>query len=168
MSDEEFRKKSLRYYTERDVFAFSSILSLNWSKVRGNKKQLPFLKSIQDYALTKAMKHCNKGQREEFKRILETKNVGLLMAERMLNLPAQIVPCLHTELPDDLAFTKEQDDIENPKEFDYTYLLVLSRYTVPVKQAKEAAPTEKLYYKWEDCVLLPASEISFTFKATFR
>jgi len=100
---------------------------------------------------------------QEFKRILETKNVGLLMAERMINLPAQIVPYIHTELPDDIAFTKEQDDIENPKEFDYAYLLVLSRFTVPVKQADE-----KLYYKWEDSVLWPASDISFTFKAIFR
>ena len=40
---------------------------------------------------------------------------------------------MHTELPEDIAFTKAQDDIENPKEFDYSYLLVLSRFTVPVK-----------------------------------
>ena len=83
--------------------------------------------------MTKATKHCNKGQLQEFKRVLETKNVGLLMAERMINLPAQIVPSMHTELPEDIAFTKEQDDIENPKEFDYSYLLVLSRFTIPVK-----------------------------------
>ena len=114
------------------------------------------------------MKHCNKGQIQDFKRILETKNVGLLMAERMINLPAQIVPTLHTELPDDIEFTKEQDDIENPKEFDYAYLLVLSRFTVPVKQEFGKVSDEKLYYKWEDTVLWPASEISFTFKATFR
>ena len=133
LSDDEFKKRSLRYYSERDVFAFSTILSLNWS-VRRGKKQLPFLKSIHDYAVSKSTKHANnKGDVLEFKRILDTKNVGLLMAERMINLPAEIVPCLHTELPEDLAFTKEQDDIENPKEFDYDYLLVLSRYTIPVK-----------------------------------
>ena len=169
LSDDEFKKRSLRYYSERDVFAFSTILSLNWNLKRG-KRQLPFLKSIQDYAISKSTKHCNKGQVQEFKRILDTKNVGLLMAERMINLPAEIVPCLHTELPEDLAFTKEQDDIENPKEFDYDYLLVLSRYTIPVKQSDgdPAATSEKLYYKWEDTVLWPASDISFTFKATFR
>ena len=26
---------------------------------------------------------------------------------------------------------------------------------------------EKLFYKWEDSVLWPASEVSFTFKASF-
>ena len=115
------------------MFAFSTILSLNWNTLKG-KKPLSFLKGIYDYVLTKAEKHCNKGGFADFKRILETKNVGLLMAERMINLPAQIVPTLHTELPDDLAFTKEQDDIKDPKEFNYEYMLVLSRYTVPLKK----------------------------------
>ena len=46
LDDEEFRKRSLKYYAERTVFAFSSILSLNWNKFRGNKKPLPYLKSI--------------------------------------------------------------------------------------------------------------------------
>ena len=45
LSDDEFKKRSLRYYAERDVFAFSTILSLNWNLKRG-KRQLPFLKSI--------------------------------------------------------------------------------------------------------------------------
>lgn len=41
------------------------------------------------------------------------------MAERVINLPVEIVPSLHTELPNDLEFTKAQDDIENPNEFNY-------------------------------------------------
>ena len=90
----------------------------------------------------------------------------------MINLPAVIVPGLHTELPEDLAFTREQDDIEDPKEFNYGYLLVLSRFTVPVKQlnavdAGASKGEEKLFYKWEDNLLWQASDVSFTFKATF-
>ena len=57
--------------------------------------------------IAKAEKHCNKGNLNGLKQIFETKNVGLLLAERMLNLPAQVVPNLHTELPEDLAFTKQ-------------------------------------------------------------
>ena len=177
MSDDEFQKKSLKYFAERDVFAFSTILSLNWAKNKG-RKQPGFLRQIQDYAEDRAQKHCNKGVFEDYKRILSTKNVGLLMAERMLNLPASVVPTMHTELPADLAFTKEQDDIKDPKEFNYDYLLILSRYTVPVKQkesvkgpgtaADDIEGTEKLYYKWEDTVLLPQADVSFQFKAEFR
>ena len=166
LDDDEFKKRSLRYYAERDVFAFSSILSLNWNKRRG-RKQLGFLKGIQSYALSKAEKHCNKGSFQEFKRIFETKNVGLLLAERMLNLPAQVVPNLHTELPEDLAFTKQQDDIEDPKEFNYNYLLVLSRFTVPVTGGGDNETKEKLFYKWEDALLWKVADVSFTFKASF-
>jgi len=132
LSDETFAKRAQKYYAERDVFAFSTILSLTWAKLKG-KKPHAFAKSLSKYVMVKAAKHCNKGGLADFKRILETKNVGLLLAERMINLPASIVPSLHTELPDDLAFTKEQEDIEDPKEFNYTYLLVMSRFTIPVK-----------------------------------
>jgi hypothetical protein len=45
-------------------------------------------------------------------------------------MPVLLVPQLHQSLPEDLKFTKKQDDIENPKEFDYEYLLVISRYTI--------------------------------------
>ena len=166
MSDDTFALRSVKYYAERDVFAFSTILSFNWAKSRGRKPQ-SFVKSLSTYVMAKAGKYCNKGGLADFKRIIETKNVGLLLAERMINLPANIVPSMHTELPDDIAFTKEQDDIEDPKEFNYTYLLVLSRYTVAVKQAAGVKTPEKLFYKWEDSVLWPASEVSFTFKASF-
>lgn len=66
---------------------------------------------------------------------MQSKNVGLLLVERVINLPADIVPSLHTELPDDLEFTRAQDDIEDPKEFNYKYLLVLSRFTRSVDRA---------------------------------
>jgi hypothetical protein len=50
--------------------------------------------------------HCPKGKVEELDRILSSKNVGLLLAERVINLPVEIVPSLHSELPADLEFTK--------------------------------------------------------------
>ena len=60
LSDEEFRKRSIRFYSERYVFAFSTILSLNWAKLQ-DKKPKPFLRAITAYTLAKAEKHCNKG-----------------------------------------------------------------------------------------------------------
>jgi len=50
---------------------------------------------------------------------MSTKNVGLLLSERFINLPGEIVPNMHSELPDDLDFTKQWDDIDDPREFDY-------------------------------------------------
>ena len=55
---------------------------------------------------TKAKKYCPKNKLETLQTVLKTKNVGLLLVERVINLPADIVPSLHTELPDDLEFTR--------------------------------------------------------------
>lgn len=81
------------------MFAFSTILSLNFNKFSEGRKQPCFLDGIIDYVLLKSEQNMKKLQRPEFKRIIETKNIGLLMAERMINLPANIVPSMHTELP---------------------------------------------------------------------
>ena len=56
--------------------------------------------------------------------------MGLLLNERMINLPYVVVPQMHEAIPEDIKFTKKQDDVEDPREFDYQYLLVISRYTI--------------------------------------
>lgn len=53
--------------------------------------------------------------------------MGLLLNERLVNLPSLLVPQLHGQLPEDIKFTKKQDDIKDPKEFDYEYILAISR-----------------------------------------
>jgi hypothetical protein len=100
-------------------------------------------------------------------------NVGLLLNERLINLPYILVPQLHESLPEDLKFTKKQDDIEDPREFDYTYLLVISRYSIENARrkgpdAKKQKTEEKLYYKAEDDLFLRHCEASFSFKTIYR
>ena len=53
--------------------------------------------------------------------------MALMVAERMLNIPTDLVPSMLSELAEDLAWTKQQDDIKDPKEFDYQYVLVISK-----------------------------------------
>lgn len=86
---------------------------------------------IQSYALKKAEIYLKGHALTTLKSVLQTKNVGLLLTERFINLPTEIIPQLHSELPDDLQWTKKQDDIKDSREFDYQYLLVISKYTVP-------------------------------------
>lgn len=131
----------------------------------------------------KATKHCNDRQREVFASILgkegvKGQNVGLLINERMINLPYQLVPQLHEGLPEDIKFTKAQDDIEDPREFDYQYLLVISRYSIENQRRAAAAAAaldpkkqkleEKLFYKAEDELFLRTCESSFSFKTIYR
>lgn len=186
LSDEDFAKVAIKYNMTRDIFGFSTILSLTYP----SKTPKPaFLTQISDYINAKAKKYLPKGKLEGFQTIMKTKNVGLLMAERALNLPMDLVPGMHTELPDDLEFTKAQDDISDPKEFSYQYLCVLSRFTRSVskdvkksimkahetskgdlavfKRQKLDESAERIYYKWEDAVFEPEAAFSFEYLNTF-
>jgi BCCIP len=104
LTDEQFAKVAAKFNSQRDVFGFSTILSLTHQPKSGERPK--FLNQIIDYVNSKAKKYCPKNKIEAFQTILKTKNVGLLLAERVVNLPVDIVPNLHTELPDDLEFTK--------------------------------------------------------------
>ena len=91
----------------------------------------------------------------------------------MINLPYVLVPQLHEGLPEDIKFTKKQDDVEDPREFDYQYLLVISRYSIEnarrgASDQKRQKTEEKLYYKAEDELFLRNAELSFSFKTIFR
>ncbi len=111
--------------------------------------------------------------RRDFESIVKSgkTNVGLLLNERMINLPYILIPKLHETIPDDIKFTKKQDDVEDPREFDYQYLLVISKYSIEnqrKKDLKRVKTEEKLYYKAEDELFLRSAEISFSFKSTIR
>ena len=116
----------MKFNAKRDVFGFSTILSLNF-KPRKGEANLPFLGQIQSYVMSKCEKHGSKQTYDAFKSILLKQNVGLLMCERLINMPSQVIPALHSELPEDLRFTKKCEEIKDPKEFDYAYLLVISK-----------------------------------------
>ncbi len=75
------------------------------------------MQQITQYCLKKADAYCS--QAAAFKSIISTKNVGLLITERFINLPSEVIPNLHSELPEDLLWTKKQEDIKDMREFDY-------------------------------------------------
>jgi len=80
---------------------------------------------------------------------------------------------MHEAIPEDIKFTKKQDDVEDPREFDYQYLLVISRYTIEnsrrvAGEQKRQKTEEKLYYKAEDELFLRSAELSFSYKTIFR
>jgi len=67
--------------------------------------------------------------------------------ERLVNMPPDTIPPLHTQLPEDLKFTKEQDDVIDKKEFDYEYLIVISKFTVDNEIFSQALDQSKFVPK---------------------
>lgn len=115
------------------------------------------MQSIHDYAISKAEKFLSDSSKLDlFKKLLNgsKNNVGLLLNERLINIPDEVVPDMHGHLDSDLDFTRQQDDIEDPKEFNYDYLLVISKFAVKSDGSFSTKPTRKdrMYYKWEDDV----------------
>uniref|UniRef100_A0A7S3FTD8 Uncharacterized protein n=1 Tax=Strombidium rassoulzadegani TaxID=1082188 RepID=A0A7S3FTD8_9SPIT len=155
---------------KRDIYGVTSILSL--SKFA---KSLPWMKIIKQYILSNADKYFTETQKvKQFKAIMASKKVGLLVNERLVNIPPNVVPPLHEQLPGDLDFTKEQEDIEDPAEFDYDYLVVISKFTVPLDVQGVGKPDfypkrrDRLYFRWEDDLLEQKAEFSFIFQSTFK
>lgn len=90
--------------------------------------------------------------------------MGLLVNERLVNMPTTVVPELHQQLPDDLKFTMEQDDIKDPSEFKYDHLLVISKFTVSNENLNPTRD-DRLYYRWEDDVFESKALVSFSFQS---
>ena len=95
LSDEEFEKIALKMNAKRDVYGFTTILSLTWSK-----DKLPWLNHIYKYVMEKAEKFsASESKLKRFKQILSTQNVGLLVNERLINMPPSVAPTASCSRP---------------------------------------------------------------------
>ena len=91
LPDAEFDKVCLKMNAQRDVYGFLSIVSLTHSR-----SKIAWLEHIYKYVMTKAETHCTPEHKlKELKNILGKKNVGLLVNERLINMPTSIAPELH-------------------------------------------------------------------------
>lgn len=59
--------------------------------------------------------------------LLAHKRTALLVSERMINLPPQLVPPLYENLLEDLKWTLQQPDVEKVESYMFEYVLVITR-----------------------------------------
>lgn len=143
-----------------DPFALLSVINLTENLAK------PSVKAVVDYILEKL-----KGQRE-FNLVLlkllsaqkSTKGqlkVGLIVSERMINMPVEVVPPMYKMLWDEMA---KADDAHEKYEFDY-FLVISKIYKLvdsklddeddaqKLKKKKSAKSEEFDYFHYEDLVL---------------
>jgi len=73
------------------------------------------------------LKRCpNGGQRDELATLLDDAHCGLLLSERMLNLPAALVPSLVDSLLQDIAWADENADEAERDSFRFTRLVLVA------------------------------------------
>ncbi|KAG3206498.1 hypothetical protein PC128_g692 [Phytophthora cactorum] len=149
---------------EDDVYGFITALNL---------RSFADETSIQQ-VLQYVTKKCPSAELPKLQQILNTKNVGLLLNERMVNLPYQLVPALHSALHEDIEWAIQNEDTEELRNsFEMDYFLILSTCTEEKsgssgsKKGKKSKTTyeqtAKFFHNFEDEFLEQEAELSFSF-----
>ncbi|KAJ3294532.1 Mss4p nuclear export [Rhizoclosmatium sp. JEL0117] len=166
-----------------DPYAVMTVLSfIPDSKT---KKLNPAVTAIKEYLTSKSLK-SNKQKHDEFQHILSDTNSGLLLNERLINMPPQIVIPMIKMLDEELEWS-----VEEKKEKRFEYLVYISKTYQEVEPVadegedddeEEGAPKKKkkkaaaatasgaskviLNFHVEDVVFEKHAEIQFDFQFT--
>ncbi|OQS07387.1 BCCIP family protein [Thraustotheca clavata] len=150
---------------ETDVFGLITALNLKRYGAEPSIQQIVSLVSSK----------CPDASRQRFEQILANHNVGLVVSRRLINLPYQLVPHLHSALQQDIDWAIENEQNPGIKEsYKFEYFLFLAGVQVEKqtkkapagKKAKASAYTDpaiKTYDNFEDEFLEQEADIAFTF-----
>ncbi|CEG39421.1 Isoamyl acetate-hydrolyzing esterase and related enzymes [Plasmopara halstedii] len=150
---------------EDDVYGFITALNI---------KSFAHEISIQQ-VLQYVTKKCPCAESPQLYQILSKKTVGLVISERMVNLPYQLVPALHSALHEDIEWAMNNEDTEELRNsFKMDYFLILAACTeeknsnsVSRKDKKCKTTNEqvnKVYHKFEEEFFEQEAELSFSFE----
>ncbi|GAB9464085.1 Bccip family protein [Globisporangium polare] len=152
---------------EDDVYGFITALSLSRYASENSVQQI----------LQYVTKKCPSDDLARFQSILKDTSVGLLVNERMVNLPYQLVPAIHSALHEDIEWAIENEETEELRNsYKFDYFLVLSSCSVEKsgaasggkgkgKKAKtQYKQTAKFFHNFEDEFLEQEADVAFSFE----
>ncbi|VVB03358.1 unnamed protein product [Arabis nemorensis] len=150
---------------DEDESVFAVLTALNLARYKDNK----CFRELKEFLL----KVCSeKNRASDLKMLLEknTQDVGLLVSQRVMNLPPQLLPPLYDGLFDEVLWATEDEptkELRNSFRFK-SYLLITKIYKL--KNPNQRKPRhgeeeieETVYLKPEDELFLELSSWSFTF-----
>lgn len=145
---------------ESDVYGFITALNLS----RYGKFQC--IAQIKEYLLSK----CPESSRLEFGKVLESDKTALVINERMVNLPYQLVPVLHDALHEDIKWAVENEQTQELKDnYNCTTFITVSKTSCTVKTNGKSKKTAKvdtsgtMYFNFEDEFVQQHASLSFSF-----
>ncbi|GMH27653.1 hypothetical protein Nepgr_029496 [Nepenthes gracilis] len=148
---------------DEDDGIFALVTALNLGRYKDHKS----IMELKDYLL----KLCQEGTfAAELKAFLEDQpeNVGLLVSQRMMNLPLQLLPHLYDALLDEISWAVEDEPTEElRKSFCFKHFLVITRIykkNAPNRSGYTNSKEEDIIYiKPDDEIFHELSLWSFTF-----
>ncbi|KIV86645.1 hypothetical protein PV11_02245 [Exophiala sideris] len=140
---------------ETDAYAFLSVLNLQ------QHKDKPYMGKIIQYLLSKSKSKSELAPIVELLSQPNIPSIGLILTERLINVPSEVVPPMYTMLQEEIQWA-----IEDKEPYNFSHYLILSKtYTEvaskldaeddrPKKKKKAAGGSfETMYFHPEDEVL---------------
>lgn len=139
---------------ETDAYAFLSVINLN------THKDKPFVQTLIQYLKSKADSNPSLAKLAELLAQPEIPSIGLVLTERLINVPSEVVPPMYTMLLEEIQWALEEKE---PYQFSH-YLILSKTYTEvasaldeeddrPKKKKKGTQAPEIMYFHPEDEVL---------------
>ncbi|KAG9040703.1 Mss4p nuclear export [Tulasnella sp. UAMH 9824] len=112
---------------ESDPYAFLTVLNLNVHKASMlNAKDHPSIKALVSYLLTKSTgtpsAHTTLQQLIGTDALGSSHHVGLILGERFVNMPVEVIPPMYRMLADEIEWANEDDE-----PYNFSHYVILSR-----------------------------------------
>ncbi|KAF2103224.1 hypothetical protein NA57DRAFT_52750 [Rhizodiscina lignyota] len=112
---------------ESDPFAFLTVLNLHEHR----EKQV--IKDLTSYLLSKSSTHPSLSQLSQLFSSSSSAQVGLILTERFINMPAEIVPPMYNMLLEEISWA-----LEEKEPYNFTHYLILSKTYTEVESKLDA------------------------------
>ena len=139
---------------DTDAYAFLSVLNLQ------EHKEQPFVSKLIQYIKSKANSKAQLLKLAEVLSQPQIPPIGLILSERLINVPAEVIPPMYTMLREEIDWA-----LEDGEAYNFSHYLILSKtYTEiaskvdeqddrPKKKKKIAGSFDTMYFHPEDEVL---------------
>lgn len=116
---------------EEEVYGVSTVLSMT------QHSDKPCMQEIKKGVLSKCKSNAP-DKLEQFRTLFESKNIGLLINERFINIPPQFAVPLHQSLRAEFEETVASEDQSIANAFKFDYLLIISK-TLQMTESPDGA-----------------------------
>lgn len=140
---------------ETDAYAFLSVVNLQ------EHRDKPYMQTLVQYLLSKANSNTSLAPLSQLLSQTSAPAIGLVLTERLINVPTEVVPPMYTMLVEEIQWALEENE---PYKFSH-YLIISKTYTEiastldeederPKKKKKASSgAAEIMYFHPEDEVL---------------
>ena len=151
----EIDEKKSEFEWNYDVYGIFSLIDLK------KLKKTNFVKEIKNYML----KNCENDKKihKEVEEILENESCGLIINERVVNLPLQLTPHLHRQLFEDLEKFQQKDDLSKFKNFIIMTKISEEKEGHLNKKEEKKSKFTPLFFKEEEEIYYKKSFLNYHF-----